>query len=104
MLNGPMAKSIRKGTRRPKLSASKRERTNGKQPRPSGPYFQIGNAWKADIRARLESRGMSQAELARRIGASPGSVVLIFKPATVQTRLVPAIHRALDLEPPAQAA
>ena len=90
-----MAKSLRKGAGRPKKS--------GKQPRPSGPFFQIGEAWKADIKALLERRGMSQAELARRIGASPGSIVLIFKDETVQTRLVPAIHKALDLDPPASA-
>lgn len=91
-----MAKSIRKRADRPKKLGSK-------QPRPSGPYFQIGDGWKADIKALLESRGMSQAELARRIGASPGSIVLIFKDDTVQSRLVPAIHKALDLDPPGSA-
>jgi len=100
MLNGAMAKSIRKGAGRPK--ASKRER-GPKQPRPTGPFFQIGKTWKDGIRALLESKGMSQAELARRIGASPGSIVLIFKGETVQTRLVPAIHKALDLAPPTSA-
>ena len=56
------------------------------------------------MQALLEKRGISQAELARRIGASPGSLVLLFKPETVQSRLLPAIHKALGLEPPVQGA
>lgn len=75
-----------------------------RQPRPRGPFHPVDNVWKADIRALLEKRGISQAELARRVGASPGSIVLLFKPETVQSRLVPAIHRALGLEPPVQGA
>lgn len=56
-----------------------------------------------DIKALLEKRGISQAELARRIGASPGSITLLFKPETVQSRLVPAVHKVLGLDPPSDA-
>lgn len=103
MLNVPMAKTLRKGPGRPKKLGSNRAR-KGKQPRPTGPFFQIDGAWKAAIRAAIAREGISQAELARRIGASPGSIVLLFKDETVQTRLVPAIHKALDLGPPASMA
>ncbi len=44
--------------------------------------------------------GISQAELARRIGAVPGSIILMLQPAATQSRLVPAIHKALGLTPP----
>lgn len=71
-----------------------------RQTRPQGPYFAVDTVWQADIRALLEKRGISQAELARRIGASPGSIVLLFKPSTVQSRLVPAIHKVLGLDAP----
>lgn len=74
-----------------------------RQRRPSGRYYPVDTIWKADIKALLEKRAISQAELARRIGASPGSLVLIFKPDTVQSRLVPAIHKALGLDPPIDA-
>jgi len=74
-----------------------------RQPRPRGRFVSVDNVWKADIKALLERRGISQAELARRIGASPGSIVLLFKPETVQSRLVPAVHKVLGLEPPADA-
>ena len=92
-----MPKTLRKGAGRPKHTGSKRT----KQPRPSGPFFQVGAAWKPELRAALARKGISQAELARRIGASPGSIVLILKDTTVQTRLAPAINKALDLAPPA---
>lgn len=71
-----------------------------RQTRPQGPYFTVDAVWKSDIRALMEKRGISQAELARRIGASPGSIVLLFKNTTVQSRLVPAIHKALGLDAP----
>ena len=75
-----------------------------RQPRPRGRFYQVDNAWKLDIKALLEKRGISQAELARRIHASPGSIVLLFKPETVKSRLVPAIHKALELEAPVEGA
>lgn len=65
------------------------------------PYYQVDAVWKAAIKALMEKRKISQAELARRIGASPAAIVLLFKPTTVQSGLVPAIHRALQLDPPA---
>lgn len=47
-----------------------------RQPRPHGRFYpvdNVDNVWKADTKAMLERRDLSQAELARRIGASPGS-------------------------------
>lgn len=84
-------------------TAIRNARRKGKprrQPRPGGPFYPVDAAWKSAVKAALERCGLSQAELARRIGASPGSIVLILKDDTVQSRLVPAIHQALGLEPP----
>lgn len=64
----------------------------------------VDDPWKTAVRAILEKRGISQAELARRISASPGSITLLFKPQTDQSRLVRAIHKVLDLGPPPEAA
>lgn len=64
------------------------------------PFFPITSVWQEEIRRRLIARSWSQAELARRIGASPAAIVLIFKGTTIQSRLVPEIHRVLELDPP----
>jgi transcriptional regulator with XRE-family HTH domain len=60
----------------------------------------VDKAWKDDIRAVMERQGISQADLARTLKVSPGSLTLLFKPETKQSRLVPAIHRALGLSTP----
>lgn len=75
-----------------------------RQRRPHDPYSPVDSVWQADIKALLEKRKISQAELARRIGASPGSITLLFKPDTVQSRLVRAVHKVLGLDPPPDAA
>jgi hypothetical protein len=60
----------------------------------------VDKAWKDDIRAVMKRLGISQADLARTLKVSPGSLTLLFKPDTRQSRLVPAIHRALGLSTP----
>ena len=60
----------------------------------------IDAVWQAQIRARMRELGVSQAELARRIGASDAAIVLIFKSTTTGSCLVARIHAALDLAPP----
>lgn len=75
-----------------------------RQRRPRDPYLPVDDPWKVAIQALLEKRGISQAELARTIGASPGSITLLFKPDTIQSRLVRSIHKVLGLDPPAEAA
>jgi hypothetical protein len=57
-------------------------------------------AWKDDVRAWMKRQSISQADLARTLKVSPGSLTLLFKPDTKQSRLVPAIHRALGLTTP----
>lgn len=72
--------------------------TNGRRKR--NPYYQVDQAWKTAVRALMDRRKISQADLARKIGASPASLVRLFKPETIQSGLVPAIHRVLSLDPP----
>lgn len=48
----------------------------------------------------MEKHGVTQADLARQLNVSPGSLTGLFKAETKQSRLVPAIHRALGLAPP----
>ena len=60
----------------------------------------VDKEWKDDVRALMKRKGISQADLARTLKVSPGSLTLLFKPDTKQSRLVPAIHRALGLTTP----
>lgn len=60
----------------------------------------VDKAWKDDVRALMKRRGISQADLARTLAVSPGSLTFLFKPETRQSRLVPAIHKAFGLPTP----
>lgn len=71
-----------------------------RQPRPKGPFYAVDPVWKADIRALMERQEISQAEMSRRIGCAQSALNLLWQPQTVQSRLVPAIHKALGLEAP----
>ena len=61
----------------------------------------VDKAWKDDVRALMKRNEISQADLARTLGVSPASLTFLFKPDTKQSRLVPAIHKALGLPTPA---
>ena len=63
--------------------------------------YPIDAAWKEEIRKIMKERGLSQAKFAALIGASPPAVVLLFKEETQVSTLVPAIHQAFGLVPPA---
>jgi hypothetical protein len=83
-----MTKSIRRAKRGARAAATARC------------TYPIDATWKQRVRDLMEEQGISQAELARRIKASPPAIVLLFKPATLGSTLVPAIHRELGLRAP----
>lgn len=62
--------------------------------------YPIDNAWRTKIQALMTLRGITQRELARRIGASPPLIVLLFKPSTMQSTFVAPIHKVLGLVAP----
>jgi hypothetical protein len=43
---------------------------------------------------------MGRSSLAKAIGRDPSSITVLFRPDTIQSRLVPDIHAALGLEEP----
>lgn len=51
----------------------------------------------------MVEQGISQADLARKIGCRPSALTALFKPETQQSRLVPKIHRVLGWPPPQKA-
>lgn len=70
------------------------------QSRPSGPYWPVDAGWKRSVRAEMKRLGISNAEMARRIGCQGSALTVIFRPETRQSRLVPLIHRELGRPPP----
>jgi hypothetical protein len=57
----------------------------------------VDEAWKRDVEARMLEKGISRADLARQIDVDPSAVTVLFKPATKQSRLVPRIHKVLEM-------
>lgn len=57
----------------------------------------VDEAWKRTVLERMAVKGISRSDLARLVGATPGAITVLFKPGTKQSRLVPRIHKVLDL-------
>lgn len=62
-------------------------------------------AWKREVRAALRDRGLSQQDLAVRVGSSKAAISQLLSRSLGQetSRLVVAISRALDVELPLEA-
>jgi transcriptional regulator with XRE-family HTH domain len=77
----------------------KRRRTH-----PEGLRDTATNEWKAMVRRELESRGMTQAELAKRLGRSPAAISRLLssskKRSTRSSKLVGPVSAVLDLPAP----
>jgi ribosome-binding protein aMBF1 (putative translation factor) len=93
-----MKKSLRK-----RSAKHGRARKNSRTPKPreSGRlHYPVDGAWREGIRGILVARGLTQAELARMIKASPAAVSQLLNTNTPASTLVAAIHGALGLVPP----
>lgn len=71
-----------------------------RQTRPSGPSWPVDDAWKRGVLAEMAEAGISRSEMARRVGCKPSALTVLFGPETIQSRLVPAIHRELSRPAP----
>jgi ribosome-binding protein aMBF1 (putative translation factor) len=72
------------------------------QRRPKGVMWVVSPTWKREVQDAMASKGISRAELSRLINVSDAAITILFRPSTKQSRLVPAINRALGLTPPTQ--
>lgn len=74
----------------------------GRQSRPTGPFWPTPAKWKAWIEQVMADKGVTQADLHRETGASTAAISDLFNESknVRQSRLVPAIHRALGLPEP----
>ena len=60
----------------------------------------VDEAWKKAVRDDMKREGISQAEMARRIGCKQSALTVLFRAETKQSRLVPMIHRELGRSAP----
>jgi hypothetical protein len=71
-----------------------------KQTRTRGPGWPISNAWKRETQAEMKRQGITPADMARRIKCAPPALNTLFQKRTMQSRLVPAIHKVLGRPAP----
>jgi hypothetical protein len=64
----------------------------------------VDETWKASVRADMQRAGISQAEMARKIGCKQSALTVLFRAETKQSRLVPLIHRELGRPAPSTVA
>lgn len=62
----------------------------------------VDESWKSDIQARMTETGISRADLSRLVQeqgvtCTPSAITILFRKETKQSRLVPYIHKALEL-------
>jgi len=95
-----MARQVSFETRSQSLVISRLLMAHRKQTRPAGAHYPIDAVWKARVEARLAELGWNRSELARKIRATPSGITVMLRPKTTQSRLVPAVHRAFDWNPP----
>lgn len=71
--------------------------------RPPKPVvYPVTDQWRRDVVKRMQDIGVTQAELARRIGCKEPTLTLLFRPGgTQKTKLMADIHEVLKLPPPA---
>jgi SpoVK/Ycf46/Vps4 family AAA+-type ATPase len=60
------------------------------------------STWKREVQEAMVEKGISRAALSRMVHVSDAAITILFKASTKQSRLVPAINRALGLTPPTQ--
>jgi len=66
---------------------------------PTGPLWTVDDPWKQRVKKRMGTLDppITPADLARRIGVSKSAITVLFRSETKQSRLVPKIHKALDM-------
>jgi hypothetical protein len=65
-----------------------------------GPAYPITPDWKLWVKERLDELGINQSELGRRIGKGRSVISEMLGETSVQSPLVPDVHKALGWPPP----
>jgi hypothetical protein len=72
-----------------------------RQRRPTGPLWPTPPKWKERVIKTMDERRVSKADLARALAVSSTAISDLLGPESKSSRLVPRVHRALGLPPPA---
>jgi hypothetical protein len=65
-----------------------------------GPAYPITDEWKSSVRLRLKEISMTEKQLASRIGCAQSTISETLSPASMQSSLVPDIHKVLGWPEP----
>ncbi len=65
-----------------------------------GPAYAITEEWRSSVMTRIVEMKISQNELARRAKISKASLSDALDKDSIQTTVMPAIHKALGWDPP----
>lgn len=65
-----------------------------------GHGYPVKPAWQEDVKARLRKLGMTEKDLATKIGCAQSTMHQMLNQPGKQSALVPAIHFALGWDPP----
>lgn len=68
--------------------------------RRTGQAYPVNDQWRESVRAALERRDMSQADLARAAHCSAATISELLGGKSDESPMVPAIHAALGWSPP----
>lgn len=71
------------------------------QRRPKGHMWPVSPKWKSDVQKLMDEQGISRAQLSRLCKTSDAAISDLFNAKTETSRLVPYVHKALGLPPPA---
>lgn len=64
--------------------------------------WQATPEWKQLVLETMRDRGVTRAELSRRVEVSDAAITILFRPDTQMSRLVPRINEVLGISAPVQ--
>ena len=71
------------------------------KPYPTGGAHPVDDDWRRRVQEALDRKGWKRNKLAQEIGCDPSAITVVMRSSTVQSRLKPAIDKALEIEDPA---
>lgn len=91
-----------KGGQRLDMPTEKAKRGNARPGSPRrGPGYPVTQRWQGDVKAEIERRGLTEKDLAVSIGCAQSTLHEMLNSTEARhSSLVPAIHRALNWQPP----
>lgn len=67
--------------------------------RPKGPYVPVDDEWRSRVGDALEDLGWSQADLADKVGVTPGAISQLLTGESKTSRVATKINEVLQIAP-----